>query len=385
MQELLINPLGEEEKKVILNKWPELNDSEEGGHSFALDKLNLLRSEAIDSEVKPSKDNIPKFKKFGAWLMWFSALSERCVYKEMNNLSPDLIDLYFRSSLQMIRNDWLLNIEKFVPGKYRGFLDDQEGWVSAVEDPFELLWLSLPNHSMDDDLWRYRRFLARRDWFLGNLGTIVSHYRNSLSYFDIGEDFDKYLKPSKKGFKLLSLGEDEKLPVRDLCFGDNSIPIHIHTAWNRKSMPSLLFKILRKDYSYNGGSIFTNVFDTLRAIFVAEKKNMERLLGFISLKYPLLKRKDRKNSNTSSEFNVISLSGKILDQKYELHIQTLRDYKKAQYEVCETHHLFYKGKQFYHLMNLMLPQARIKEQFEGFDYTSEEFRRDYQNHVLASI
>jgi hypothetical protein len=384
MEDLSIHPLGYKEKKVILSKWPELDDLEEVNENVAWQNLSFLRGQAIDSKIKPSKDDIPEFKKFGAWLMWFSGLSERCAYKEMDNLSPALIDLYFKSSLQMIRNEWLLGIETFVPAKYRAFLDDKEGWVSAVEDPFELLWLSLPNHHMDDNLWQYRRWLARRDWFMGNLGTIVSHYRGSLRYFDIGEDFDKYFKPPKKGFELFPLEENKKLPMRELCFGNKTAPIYIHTDWNKKGMPSLLFKILRKDYSYNGGSIFTDVYDVLRALFVVEEKYLDFLLEFISIKYPDLKRKDRKNSNTSLDFNVISLSGMILGQKFELHVQLLRDYKRAQ-EVGETNHFFYKAKQFYQLLNLMLPVELIQRQFGGFDYTSEEFRCDYQSHVLASI
>jgi len=385
MKDLFIVALGEKQKRASLEKWPELDEERVNYNynSFAWQRFNILRENAVIADKMPNKSQAFSLKKSGAWLIWLSTLIERCAYDEMNDLSPDLMEYSFKSSLQMIRNEWLSNIETFIPEKYREFFDDQEGWVSAIEDPYELLWFTLPNHHMDDDLWRYRRWLARRDWFLANLGIIVAHYRDSLHYFDIAADFDKYLKPARDGFKLYELSNGKRLPLRELTWREKTI--QLHTSWNKKGMPSLLFKILRKDYSYNGSSIFTDVYDILRARFVVEEKDLGLIQFFIAEQYPELKLKERKNDNTSNAFRVLSYSGKILGQKFELHVQTFHDYQKSQHEVGEIHHLVYKAKQFYKLLNLMLPSDLISHYFQGFDYTSEEFRQAYQNHVLTSI
>lgn len=383
MSNLFIHPFSDEQKKASLNTWSELCEGEGKHENVAWDNLNLLRQQAIIFDKMPNRDGVLGFKKSGAWLMWLATLTERCSYEGMDELSPALMEFSFKSSLQMIRNEWLSNIEAFIPEKYREFFDDQEGWVSAIEDPYELLWFTLPNNKMDDDLWRYRRWLARRDWFLANLGIIVAHYRDSLRYFDIAANFDKFLKPARGGFQLYPLSNGKSLPLRELSWAGQTI--QLHTSWNKKGMPSLLFKILRKDYSYNGSSIFTEIYDVLRARFVIKENDLSFIQSFIKKQYPGLELKQRLNDNTFSDFRVLSYSGVILKQKFELHVQTFHDYQRAQHEIGEIHHLVYKAKQFYRLLNLMLPPGLISYYFNGFDYLGEEFRLDYQNHILASI
>lgn len=147
----------------------------------------------------------------------------------------------FKSVLAEWRTEWLELLDKFIPPNYRQYFDDKDGVVSATEDPFKLLFISKPE-SYDNKIWRYRRWWARRDWFLGNLGLLLNVYRNTFDFYDIAIKLDNYLRLDGETFMDTELAEKYNLPARKLQWQGRSIPVYCD--WNKKSLFSLLQKVL---------------------------------------------------------------------------------------------------------------------------------------------
>jgi hypothetical protein len=275
----------------------------------------------------------------------------------------------FSSVLENWRGEWLREIAEFVPPQYYEKFTEDDGGVSFTSNPWELLYYSKPRPN-DQDLDRYRRWLARRDWFLTNLAMLLRVYRNRFNTASISQWFDDHLIV-KDGFQRSS--SLDGLLARQLYWEGRDIPVYCN--WNWKSVGALLFKVLRKQYS-GGKTIYENIFDVYRGRFiVGNQGDFQSVVHFITEFFPQMSLCDDKTNLFSAEkWRAVYFKGWIYGIKFELQVQLFDDYVDANYGHGEVNHGYYKAKQFFNLIPIMLPPEML-ERF--FKINWSEFCKEY--------
>lgn len=324
------------------------------------------------------KEPLPNFQYGNANLAWFDFLdSLQDLYGPArtldsglmwgsNNLFPDPI-ASFRAAL-VWREEWRAAVDEYVPQRYQSFINDQEGVLSVVEDPWKLLHLSKPD-PIDNQMWQYRRWLARRDWFLTNMAMLLQAYSSQFEFYDFVIWLDRQLMINGCFHTDAFLG----LPVRQLFWEDRKVPVYCD--WNRKSLGSLLFKVLRKQYD-GGETIYENIYDLLRGRFVVgSSDDFQTVNHFIEKSFPdMALRREKENLISSERWKASYYKGRTHKIKFELQVQLFDDYVDANYGHGEVNHSYYKAKQFFNLIPIMLPPEML-ERF--FKINWADFCQDY--------
>ncbi|HOX97303.1 MAG TPA: hypothetical protein PL066_03065 [bacterium] len=275
----------------------------------------------------------------------------------------------FSSALESWRTEWLRSIEKFVPPEYQEKITEDDGAVSFTEDPWELFHYSKPR-SGDLEMDRYRRWLARRDWFLTNLAMLLRVYRKQFNTAGISQWFDEYLTVNGSFHENASLGG---LLTRQLHWEGRNIPIYCN--WSKKSLGSLLFKVLRKQYG-DDKTLWGNIFDIVRGRFVvANQADLEAVVRFIKEYFPNMPLTVlRDNPSSSSDWKALYFKGWTHGIKFELQVQLINDYLAASRGHSEVSHPAYEMRKMLSLMEIMLPPPML-ERFFGISW--EKFCAEY--------
>lgn len=271
-------------------------------------------------------------------------------------LFPDPVS-NFRAAL-VWREEWRAAVDEYVPRKYQSFINDQEGVVSVVEDPWKLLHLSKPD-PIDNQMWQYRRWLARRDWFLTNIAMLLQAYSSQFEFYDFVIWLDRQLMINGCFHTDAFL----EMPVRQLQWENRTIGVYCD--WNRKSLGSLLFKVLRKQYD-GGETLYENIFDIMRGRFVVSSpEDFQAVNQFIEKFFPEMNlRRDKENFISSDQWRAAYYKGRTHKIKFELQVQLFEDYLDANYGHGEVNHSYYKAKQFFNLIPIMLPPEMLERFFK---------------------
>jgi len=331
-------------------------------------------------ELVGVKEPIPVYNYSNANLAWHDFLDEvQVVYGSPRNLDsglpwgsyklfPDPI-VSFRHLMNAWRNEWRGAINEFVPPHYRAYINDQENVVSSVGDVWRMLHLSKPD-GIDDEMWQYRRWLARRDWFLTNLAMLLDAYSNQFDFYDFNIAIDRQLVIDQ----CFHIDHSFELPVRQLSW--NGRKIVVYCDWSPKSIGSLLFKVLRKQYD-GGRTLYELIFDIMRGRFVvANVEDRELVCRFIEHFCGPGMNRDVSNDNliSSEKWRATYYKGWTHNIKLELQVQLFDDYVDANYGHGEVNHGYYKAKQFFNLIPIMLP-PEMMERF--FKINWAEFCQEY--------
>ncbi|HPL93453.1 MAG TPA: hypothetical protein PLB38_04180 [bacterium] len=320
-------------------------------------------------ELVGVKEPVPLYNYSNVNLTWHDFLDEmQVVYGSPRNLDsglpwgsyklfPNPIDS-FRHLLNAWRIEWRGAINEFVPPHYRAYINDQENVVSSVEDVWRMLHLSKPD-GIDDEMWQYRRWLARRDWFLTNLAMLLDAYSSQFEFYDFVIGLDQRLVIDR----CFHIDPAFELPVRQLAWDGRKVAVYCD--WSRKSIGSLLFKVLRKQYD-GGKTLYELIFDIMRGRFVVgNAEDQELVCRFIEYYFPGMHRvMENDNPISSDKWRATYYKGWTHNIKLELQVQLFDDYVDANFDHSAVNHGYYKSQQMFWLIPIMLPPEMLERFFK---------------------
>ena len=338
-----------------------------------------LRQNIFAGGIHPLSSNIDKVNFVGRSVLWFKDFQKSCgVHDEIVRLGNGKLLANYEDHFRLIsahwQNGWHNLLERFVPMKYKPFFNDCEGLVSVVNDSFTKLFGTMPDPA-DSQFWKIRRFWSRRDWYLAHLGIILDIYSNSFYFYGIAIELDKILRLDSENFMKNDFSKEYHLPARVLRWKGKEI--FLHCDWHSKSLPSLMAKVLIKQYDGHN-SLYDEIYDILRGRLVVRAKDIPFVCDFIENFTDLKRVEDKENPFSSDSWKVIRYKGYFYKDnplsKFEFQIQEVDDYLLAEYGDNSANHLSYKGRQFLTLLAIMQPPNLLEK---SFGLNTKAFRQDY--------